>query len=108
MVALATAFVRVRPQTDKSEFAKSGEEGGKAAGSAAGKSYADGFYRDANGKLRQANGRFATDAQKAMIEGGGKAGAGFGNAFTKEGGGVIRRGFTSLKNDLGPLLVPAG
>lgn len=108
MVALASAFVRLRPDPDRKGFQRAGEESGRVAGAAAGKSYADGFYRDASGKLRQANGRFATDAQKAMIEGGSRAGKGFGDSFTKEGGGTIRRGFSSLKNDLGPLLIPAG
>jgi TP901 family phage tail tape measure protein len=103
-VPLATAFIGVRPQTDTKAF----EKDGAAAGAAAGKSYADGFYRDSAGKLRQANGRFATDAQKQMIEGGRGAGKGFGTAFTNEGGGVIRKGFTKLKGQLGPLLIPVG
>lgn len=103
-VPLAAAFIRLRPQTDQRAF----EKDGAAAGSAAGKSYADGFYRDSSGRLRQANGRFATDAQKAMLGAGGSSGKGFGNAFNREGGGIIRKGFSALKNQLGPLLVPLG
>lgn len=103
-IPLASAFVRIRPDTDRREFERSGREAGQAAG----KTYADGFYRDAQGKLRQANGRFATDAQKRMVEGGGASGRGFGDAFTKEGGGTIRRGFSKLRGELGPLLIPLG
>jgi TP901 family phage tail tape measure protein len=99
-VPLASAFIRLRPDPDIKEFEQSGQK--------AGASFADGFYRDANGKLRQANGRFATDAQKRMVEGGGEAGKGFGTAFNKQGGGVITRGFSKLKNELGPLLIPLG
>jgi hypothetical protein len=79
---LAEAIIRLKPDVDKSEFKKEGAKAGEAAGSAAGESFADGFYRDSAGKLRQANGRFATDAQKAMIEGGGKAGSGFAGSFS--------------------------
>jgi TP901 family phage tail tape measure protein len=103
-VPLASAFIRLEPDENLSGFQKSGDKAGQTAG----KSYADGFTRDASGRLRQANGRFATDAQKRMIEGGGASGRGFGNAFSKEGGGVISRGFGKLKSELGPLLVPAG
>jgi TP901 family phage tail tape measure protein len=103
-VPLASAFVRVAPQTDTRAF----EKDAAVAGAAAGKSYADGFYRDSNGRLRQANGKFATDAQKQMFDGGRKAGAGFGKSFSDTGGGVIRKGFTKLKGELGPLLIPIG
>lgn len=103
-IPLAAAFVQVRPDTDRRAFEKEGD----AAGRAAGQKYADGFYRDSAGKLRQANGRFATDAQKQMIEGGRGAGRGFGNSFNKEGGGIISRGFKKLRGELGPLLVPLG
>lgn len=107
-VPLAAAFIRLEPDTNVSGFVKEGEKAGKAAGEAAGKSYADGFYKDASGRLRQANGRFATDAQKAMIDGGGKAGEGFGTEFNKRGSSIISRGFGDLKNSLGGLLIPAG
>jgi TP901 family phage tail tape measure protein len=107
-VPLAAAFVRLEPDTNTSGFVKEGQKAGKAAGEAAGKEYADGFYRDASGRLRQANGRFATDAQKRMLEGGGASGEGFGREFNKKGGGIIRRGFEDLKSSLGGLLIPAG
>lgn len=107
-VPLAAAFVRLEPDTNLSGFVKEGEKAGKAAGEEAGKAFGDGFYRDASGKLRQANGRFATDAQKKMFEGGGKAGEDFGTQFTKKGDGIIRRGFSNLSSSLGGLLIPAG
>lgn len=103
-IALAAAFIRLEPDENLPGFEKAGDKAGQAAG----KSYADGFYRDASGRLRQANGRFATDAQKRMIEGGSASGKGFGNAFNKEGGGIISRGFKKLKGELGPLLIPVG
>jgi TP901 family phage tail tape measure protein len=96
MVALASAFVRLRPDPNKGEFTATGKEMGDKAGAAAGKAFGDGFYRDANGKLRQANGRFATDAQKRMLEGGTAAGGSFADGFGKGSSRIM----DSLKNNL--------
>lgn len=79
-VPLAATFVRVRPDVDKKEFAKKGKEAGETAG----KEFADGFYRDAAGRLRRANGQFANDAEKAAHEGGTRSGKSFSKSFTKE------------------------
>lgn len=54
-----------------------------ASGRGAGAAFGDGFFRDANGRLRAASGRFASDAEKAMIEGGDKSGRGWAGAFSK-------------------------
>jgi TP901 family phage tail tape measure protein len=108
VVALATAFVRLRSEPDKASAVKAGKDLGDAAGKPAGKAFGEGFYQDANGRMRQANGRFATDAQKAMLGSGTAAGKGFGENFHKSGGGVIKSGFSKLKGALGPLLVPLG
>jgi TP901 family phage tail tape measure protein len=104
VVALATAFVSVRPDTDTKAFQKDAD----AAGTSAGKAYSESFTRDSQGRLRQANGKFATDAQKQMLAAGGKSGKGFGESFTKTGSGVISKGFGKLKGSLGPLLIPLG
>lgn len=69
---LAEAAILLRPDLSLATL------GVAAAGKRAGQQYADGFYRDAAGKLRAANGRFATDAERQMIEGGKRAGTGFG------------------------------
>lgn len=107
MVALASAFIRLRPQTDKAEFRKSGEQMGAEAGAGAGQKFGDGFYRDSAGKLRAANGRFATDAEKAAIEGGGKSGRGFANSFGKSTSGIGAKLKSNLKLGAG-VFVPLG
>lgn len=107
MVALATAFVRLRPQIDRTENRKAGEQIGAEAGSAAGKSYGDGFYRDASGRLRTANGRFATDAEKAAFEGGGRAGKSFSDSFGRGTSGIGSKIRGNLKLAAG-VFVPLG
>lgn len=107
MVALASAFIRLRPQADKTEFTKAGQQAGADAGKAAGQTYADGFYRDASGRLRQANGRFATDAQKAAIEGGSKSGKGFADGFGKGTSKIGDKLKSNLKLGAG-VFVPLG
>ena len=89
MVALASAFVRIRPQADKAEFKKTGEQMGAEAGAAAGESYGTGFKRGADGKLRDQNGRFVKDSEAAGTEAGTKAGNAFGGGFSKAGGSKI-------------------
>jgi phage-related protein len=96
MVALASAFVRVRPQIDKREFQKSGEEAGAAAGDGAGKQFGEQYKRGADGKLRDSHGKFVKDAEAAGADGGGKAGAAFGNTFGKGSS----KAFDSLKSNL--------
>jgi hypothetical protein len=80
MVALASAFVRVRPQVDKGEFTKEGEKAGEEAG----KAYGDGFTRGSDGRLRDARGKFVKDSEKAGDEAGGKAGRSFSKKLGKE------------------------
>ncbi len=107
MVALASAFVRLRPDPNRSEFVREGKKMGEEAGTSAGKAFGDGFYRDANGKLRQANGRFATDAQKRMFEGGQGAGGQFTKGFEKGSSGLVASLKSNLKLAAG-VFVPLG
>jgi TP901 family phage tail tape measure protein len=79
MVALASAFVRLRPEISKPEFRKSGEDAGTEAGVGAGKGFEQGYKRDANGRLRDVHGKYVTDSTVA----GGKAGEGFTSGFSK-------------------------
>jgi len=95
VVALASAFVRLRPQTDKGEFQREATK----AGNEAGDKYADGFYRGADGKLRAANGKFATAAQKAAAEAGGKAGGQYADGFYRDAAGKLRRANGQFAND---------
>lgn len=132
-VALASAFVRLRPEVNKSEWTKSGQESGSnfadgytrgadgklrdsqgkfvkdsgAAGGKAGAEFGDGFYRDASGRLRAANGRFATDAEKAAIDGGTRSGKGFAGGFTKGTGRLADLVKSNLKLAAG-VFVPLG
>jgi phage-related protein len=78
-IPLASAFVRVEPDVAVGEFAAAGKE----AGAVAGKAYAEGFSRDSQGRLRQANGRFATDEQKRMLGVGDESGKSFGKGFNR-------------------------
>lgn len=80
MVALASAFVRVRPQVDKGEFTKEGEKAGEEAGRA----YGDGFSRGSDGRLRDSRGKFVKDSEKMGDEAGGKSGRSFGKSFGRE------------------------
>jgi hypothetical protein len=80
MVALASAYVRVRPQVDKGEFTKEGEKAGEEAG----KAYGDGFTRGSDGRLRDSRGKFVKDSEKAGDEAGGKAGRSFSKKLGKE------------------------
>lgn len=88
--ALAEAFVRVRADTSgvrkdvRDSFNKAGGDGGKAFG--------DAFTRDANGRLHDANGKFARELEAGGSDGGRRAGNRFASAFS----GSFRR--------LGPLL----
>lgn len=92
MVALASAFVRVRPELDKPGFKKAGEEGGAAAG----QSYGDGFKRGSDGRLRDSRGKFVKDSEAAGSAGGSKAGAAFGSTFGKGSS----KAFDALKSNL--------
>jgi hypothetical protein len=59
MAPLATAFIRLR--ADTSGLRPEAERDFDAAGRAAGRSFGDGFSRDAGGRLRDARGRFSRD-----------------------------------------------
>lgn len=83
MVALASAFVRIRPQADRREFTKTGQEMGDAAGDATGKSFGEGYKRGADGKLRDHRGKFVKDSEAAGGQAGGKAGGQFASGFSK-------------------------
>lgn len=83
VVALAQAFVRIRPQTDRREFVTEGRKAGEESG----KAFADGFRRTSSSKTRGGDG-FAADEQKRMRAAGGKAGAGFSEGFGKGTGGL--------------------
>lgn len=76
-VPLASAFVRVLPDTDKRKFRKDGE----AAGKAAGEGLAEGLKRGADGKVRDAQGRFVAGFGAAGTSAGKAAGKGFGGGF---------------------------
>lgn len=83
MVALASAFVRVRPQVDRSEFSKAGKEGGEEAG----KSFGEGFTRGSDGRLRDSRGKFVKDSERAGDEAGRRTGRSFGKSLTNASGG---------------------
>lgn len=117
MVALASAFIRLRPETDKAEFTKAGRDGADAAGKGmrdakgqfvkagqnAGSGFGDGFKRDVNGKLRDANGKFVKEFGESGAQGGKK----FASGFNKHSSGIIG----GLKANLGAaagLFVPLG
>lgn len=88
MVALASAFVRLRPEPDKREFRRAGEEMGREAGAAAGEEFAKGYTRGADGKLRDSRGKFIKDSE-VMGE---RAGAGAGKGFSAGLGKSIKGG----------------
>jgi phage-related protein len=83
MVALASAFVRVRPQVDKSEFIKEGDKAGEDAG----KAFGDGFTRGSDGRLRDSRGKFVKDSEKVGTEAGTKTGRSFSKSLGKESSG---------------------
>lgn len=85
-VPLASAFVRVLPDTDKRKFRKDGE----AAGKAAGEGLAEGLKRGADGKVRDAQGRFVAGYGAAGTAAGKAAGKGFGKGFL-DGSGVFTK-----------------
>jgi TP901 family phage tail tape measure protein len=89
MASLFSVFARVH--LDTSAVEKEAQQSGTKSG----KAYADGFYKDSSGRLRQANGRFATDAQKAALTSGSGAGTKFGNEFGNKAG----KGMTSKFKD---------
>lgn len=84
MVALASAFIRLRPQPDKAEFRKAGEEMGAEAGKGAGDSFGEEFTRGSDGKLRDSRGKFVKDSEKAGTDAGSKTGKSFSKSFAKE------------------------
>jgi TP901 family phage tail tape measure protein len=107
MVALASAFVRVRPQIDKAEARKAGEQIGTEAGAGAGRAYGEQFTRGSDGKLRDSRGKFVKDSEVSGAAAGGKAGSGFSSSFSKGSSGIAG----SIKKNLGlaaGVFVPLG
>lgn len=98
MVALASAFVRVRPQVDRNEFKRAGEQAGDDAGKAAGESYGKEFTRGADGRLRDFNGRFVKDSEKVGDEAGKRTGRSFSKGIGKSSGptGIFGRVLATL------------
>jgi TP901 family phage tail tape measure protein len=86
MVALASAFVRLRPDANKAEFVKAGRDMGNEAGRAAGGGFTGGFGKDAAGPLRNAKGQFV----KAGEDAGRGAGDSYGRGFTRGSDGRLR------------------
>lgn len=104
MVALASAFVRLRPEVDKREAQQAGKQMGDAAGVEAGKGITDGTQK----ALRDSKGQFVkggVDAGKAIGGGidkgleeakaraartGGDAGKAWGDGFHRDSQGKIR------------------
>lgn len=90
MVALASAFIRLRPQPDKREFRTAGEEMGAEAGKGASESFGSEFTRGADGKLRDSRGEFVKDSETMGEKAGDGAGRKFSTSFAKatgKGGG---------------------
>jgi TP901 family phage tail tape measure protein len=84
MVALAAAFVRLRPDPNAGEFRSAGT---KMAGE-----FGNAYTRGADGKLRDSRGKFVTDSAVA----GGKAGKGFGSRFSSAASASTSLGFASI------------
>lgn len=78
MVALASAFIRLRPDPDRQEFKRAGQKMGDDAGAAAG----DGFVKGVDGKLRDASGRF--------VKSGATVGESLGEGITRGADGKLR------------------
>lgn len=92
MVALASAFVRVRPELDRPGFKRSGDEAGRLAGD----SYGTGFVRGSDGKLRDSRGRFIKESGRAGQQAGGVAGERFSTGFGKSS----RKSIDLIKSNL--------
>src|SRR3954470_13246037 len=107
MVALASAFVRVRPQVDRGEWKKTGEQIGTEAGDAAGKSFGTQYTRGADGKLRDSRGKFVKDSEAAGRSAGSGAGAAFGGEFGKGSSKALGALKSNLKLAAG-VFVPLG
>lgn len=96
MVALASAFVRLRPDPNATEFRKTGKQMGEEAGKGAGEGFDKGYKRDVNGRLRDSRGKFVTDSELMGRQGGAGAGKGFGDSFVKGSSGIAG----AIKNNL--------
>ncbi|MGH3475294.1 MAG: phage tail tape measure protein [Nocardioidaceae bacterium] len=75
------ALIPVKPLVTPGQFTSSGQK--------AGQEFSDGFHRDANGRLRRANGQFANDAEIAAHGGGKRAGKRFGSGFASSFKGMV-------------------
>jgi hypothetical protein len=78
---LATAFVEIRPQDD--DFKKTVERNFGIAGKSAGQKFGDAYTKDANGKLRNAQGQFVKMHERTGTESGKVFGKTFGDNFHK-------------------------
>lgn len=107
MVALASAFIRLRPQADKTEFRKTGQQLGDEAGKGAGQGFGEQFSRDSNGRLRDSRGKFVKDSELAGRQGGSAAGGSFASGFGKSGSKLKSALSSNLKLAAG-VFVPLG
>jgi TP901 family phage tail tape measure protein len=107
MVALASAFVRLRPDPNKAEFTRTGKEMGDAAGKGAGESFGPAYTRGADGKLRDHRGKFVKDSEVMGKTAGGQAGGGFADSFGRGSSGIVGALKSNLKLAAG-VFVPLG
>lgn len=107
MVALASAFVRLRPEVNKQDFIKAGTQAGEDAGKGAADGFSKGYKRDVNGKLRDAHGKFVTDGTAAGAKAGQGAGSSFASGFGKGSSGLKGLIASNLKLAAG-VFVPIG
>jgi len=80
MAELAAAYVSLLPTIDPRKLAAQTRGVGEKAGREYGEEFAEGVTRGADGKLRDANGRYV----KASTQAGGDGGKGFGDRFGDE------------------------
>lgn len=90
MVALASAFVRIRPSADKREFTTTGEQMGAEAGKGAAKGFNEQYTRGTDGKLRDSRGKFVKESGDAGAAAGKASGQQFGQEYTRGADGKLR------------------
>jgi TP901 family phage tail tape measure protein len=107
MVALASAFVRLRPEVNRQDFVKAGTQAGEDAGKGAADGFSKGYKRDVNGKLRDVHGKFVSDGTAAGAKAGQGAGSSFASGFGKGSSGLKKQIASNLKLAAG-VFVPLG
>jgi TP901 family phage tail tape measure protein len=107
MVALASAFVRLRPEVNRQDFVKAGNQAGEEAGKGAADGFGKGYKRDINGKLRDVHGKFVSDGTAAGAKAGQGAGSQFATGFGKGSSGLKSIIGSNLKLAAG-VFVPIG